>query len=63
MGSLIDDAIEEVPGDDVELVDRAQGCLELLPLQSATQDAFRDTFEKKESLFVGEKMKLIRVSK
>ena len=50
VGSLVDDSVEVVPGDDVELVGRAQGRLELLPVRSASQDACRDTFEKKESL-------------
>ena len=44
--SLIDNRIEVVPGADVELVGRPQGRLELLPLRSAAQDAFGDTFEK-----------------
>ena len=62
VGSLIDDRIEVVPGDDVELVGRAQGCLELFPLRSAAQDACRDTFEKKREVIRGvKKMKLIRV--
>ena len=45
--SFIHDRIEEVPGDEVQLVGRAQGCLELLPLLSAANDALRHTFEKK----------------
>ena len=51
MGSLVDDGIEEVPGDDVELVGQAQGHLELLPLWSATKDTFRDAFEKKKRAY------------
>ena len=51
VGSFVDDHIEEVPGDDAELVSRAQGCLDLLPLRSATQDACRDTFEKEKRAY------------
>ena len=55
MKSLIHNSIEEVPGDDVQLVGRSQGSLELLPLLLTAKDAWKYTFEKKESLLVCEK--------
>ena len=36
-----------IPGDNVQLVGRAQGRLELLPLMPAAKDVWRHTFEKK----------------
>ena len=57
VGSLVHNGIEEVPGYDVQLVGWTQGCLELLPLRSATKDAWGDTFEKKESLLGREKIR------
>ena len=46
--SLVHNSSVEVPGDDVQVVGQAQRCVELLPLWSATKDAVRDTFGKKE---------------
>ena len=50
--SLVHDCTVEIPGDDVQLVGRSQGRLELLPLLPAAKDAWRYTFEKKERLLV-----------
>ena len=50
--SLMHNIIEEVPGDDMQLVGCSQGSLEPLPLLSTAKDALRYTFENKESLLV-----------
>ena len=50
--SLVHNSIEEISRDDVQLVGRSQGSLELLPLPSTSKDTLRYTFEKKESLLV-----------
>ena len=54
--SLIHNSIEEVPGDDVQLVGSSHGSWALLPLLPTTKDALKYTFQKKESLLVCEKM-------
>ena len=50
--ALVHDDIVEVAGDDVQLVGRAQGHLELLPLRSVAKDAWRYPFEKRKRLLV-----------